>query len=66
MTENEKFLLVLEKATKAAQRKALSKGIPYAISVNGEIKFIHPDKKTVRRKHAAKKARGKRIKSKTK
>lgn len=50
MTENEKLLHVFAKAAKAAQRKALRKGIPYAISVNDKIQFVHPVKKKAKTK----------------
>ncbi|HMH31868.1 MAG TPA: hypothetical protein VK543_02500 [Puia sp.] len=56
MTESEKFKTLLKDAAKAAQRKAARKGIPYAISVNGKIEIIRPEKsaKARKRKHKVK------------
>jgi hypothetical protein len=50
MTESEKFKTLLKGAAKAAQRKAARKGIPYAISVDGEIKVILPAKPRKRKR----------------
>jgi hypothetical protein len=66
MTENEKLLHILVKAAKAAQRKALRKGIPYAISVNGKIEYVHPRKKSGKTARRVKKAVGSRGKRKAK
>jgi hypothetical protein len=56
MTESEKFKTLLKGAAKSAQRKAARKGIPYAISINGKIEIIYPEKsiKTRKRKHKVK------------
>ena len=45
MTATEKLQTLLKKAGKSARRKASRKKLPIAISENGEIKLIYPDKK---------------------
>ncbi len=45
MSEKEKFRRLLNGAAKSARRKAARKKLPVAISENGEIKLIFPDKK---------------------
>lgn len=45
MSEKEKFQLLLKGAAKAARRKASRNKLPVAISENGEVKLIYPDKK---------------------
>ncbi len=44
MTEKEKFRNLLKRAAGSAKRKATRKKLPIAISENGEIKLIYPDK----------------------
>ena len=58
MSENELFKKLLTTAAKSAKRKASRKKLPIAISENGEIKLIYPDKKVVvlRKKARFKKA----------
>lgn len=45
MSENEKFKKLLRGAAKSARQKASRKKLPFAISENGEVKLIYPDKK---------------------
>lgn len=45
MTEKNKFLKLLKEAGKSARQKASRKKLPVAISENGEVKLIYPDKK---------------------
>jgi hypothetical protein len=45
MTATQKLQTLLNKAGKSARRKASRKKLPIAISENGEIKLIYPDKK---------------------
>lgn len=45
MTEKNKFLKLLKEAGKSARKKASRKKLPVAISENGEVKLIYPDKK---------------------
>lgn len=45
MSENDLFKKLLTKAAKSAKTKASRKNLPIAISENGEIKLIYPDKK---------------------
>jgi hypothetical protein len=47
------FKNLLAKATRSARLKATRKNLPVAISENGEIKLIYPDKKVkiIRPKH---------------
>ena len=45
MSENELFKKLLTTAAKSAKSKASRKKLPIAISENGEIKLIYPDKK---------------------
>lgn len=45
MSENDLFKKLLTKAAKSAKTKASRKKLPIAISENGEIKLIYPDKK---------------------
>ena len=45
MTEKNKFLKLLKEAGKSAIQKASRKKLPVAISENGEVKLIYPDKK---------------------
>ena len=52
MSEKEKFKSLLKKAALSAQRRASRKKLPFAISENGEVKLIYPDK-TVRVIHKA-------------
>ena len=58
MSENEKFKKLLKGASKSARRKASRKNLPIAISENGELKLIYPNKKIkiLRRSHQYKKA----------
>lgn len=58
MSESEKLQDLLPLAAKSAQRKASRKKLPIAISENGEVKLIYPDKKVkvVHRTHRHKKA----------
>lgn len=45
MSESEKFRKLLKGAARSAKRKAARKNLPIAISENGEIKLIYPNKK---------------------
>lgn len=45
MTKREKFQNLLTRAAKSAQRNAFQKKLPFAISENGEVKLVYPDKK---------------------
>ena len=58
MSENEKFKKLLKGAAKSARRKAARKNLPVAISENGELKLVYPNKKVkvLRRSHQYKKA----------
>lgn len=58
MSENELFKKLLTTAAESAKRKASRKKLPIAISENGEIKLIYPDKKVIvlRKKTRFKKA----------
>ncbi|MBI4931832.1 MAG: hypothetical protein HY841_13805 [Bacteroidetes bacterium] len=58
MSENEKFKKLLKGAAKSARRKASRKNLPIAISENGEVKLIYPNKKVkvLRRSRQYKKA----------
>ena len=58
MSENDKFKKLLKDAAKSAKRKAARKNLPIAISENGEIKLIYPNKrvKVLRRLRQYKKA----------
>lgn len=58
MSEKEKFKRLLKGAAKSARRKASRKKLPIAISENGEIKLVYPDKriKVVRKLRSYKKA----------
>jgi hypothetical protein len=66
MTEDQKFTELLKGAAKAAQRRALRKGIPYAISVNGKIEVVQPLKKRAKAVRKKTKSARKRVKSKAK
>ena len=58
MTEKEKFQNLLKLAAKSAKRKASRKKLPIAISENGEVKLIYPNKrvKVLRKSRQYKKA----------
>lgn len=45
MSEKEKFQNLLTRAAKSAKRKATRNNLPIAISENGEVKLVYPDKK---------------------
>ena len=45
MSESEKFITLLNGAGKSARRMASRKKLPVAISENGEVKLIFPDKR---------------------
>ena len=45
MSEREKFKNLLKRAAKFARQKASRKKLPFAISENGEVKLIYPDKR---------------------
>lgn len=45
MSESQKLRNLLTRAGKSAQRKATRKKLPIAISENGEVKLVYPDKK---------------------
>ena len=58
MSESEKLQNLLSRAAKSAQRKATRKKLPIAISENGEVKLVYPNKevKVLHRTHQHKKA----------
>jgi hypothetical protein len=58
MSENEKFKKLLKGAGKSARQKASRKKLPIAVSENGEVKLIYPDKrvKVLRKSRNYKKA----------
>ncbi len=58
MSDTEKLQRLLKQAGKSARRKASRKKLPIAISENGEIKLIYPNKKVkvLRRSRKYKKA----------
>lgn len=45
MSESEEFINLLNGAGKSARRKASRKKLPVAVSENGEVKLIYPDKR---------------------
>ena len=45
MTETKKLQTLLKRAAKSARRKASQKKLPVAISENGEVKLIYPNKR---------------------
>ena len=45
MSERETLKSLLKRAAKSARQKASRKKLPFAISENGEVKLIYPDKR---------------------
>ena len=58
MSEKDRFKDLLKRAAKSARQKAGRNMLPYAISENGNVKLIYPDKseKIVHKHRSHKKA----------